>query len=74
MVKRKTIEERMKQTKKKTNRDRLIQALKDNDLDYLCWKLVWYTCDFCDNYDKRNECSSCTKGIELWLDREVSDE
>lgn len=68
------MKESTKQAKKKTNRDKLIQSLKENDFDYLCQKLTCYACEYCDDYDRCNKCSTCSKGMELWLDREVSDE
>ena len=61
--------------KKITNRARLIQALKENNLDDL---EVVISCDCCGYSTALGGCSSyecdCRKGIELWLDQEVSDE
>lgn len=75
MVKRKTIEERMKsKPEKKTNRDKLIQALKDNDIKYLLYKLSCYACEYCDDCEHCNGSEECIKGTEKWLDQEVSDE
>lgn len=74
MVKRKTIEERIKQTKKKTNRDKLIQALKDNNFEFIASVI---DCSICPHWGNFPECvkgNGCQKCIKLWLNQEVSDE
>lgn len=74
MVKRKTIEERLKsKQKKRTNRDKLIQALKENDFEYLPKRLTCYACKFIDDYDNCDK-NLCVDGVKLWLNQEVSDE
>lgn len=75
MVKRKTIEERMKsKPEKKTNRDRLIQALKYNDLEFLCYILECECCIHRQGDSGCIRCNDCKKPVESWLDQEVSDE
>lgn len=74
MVKGKIIEERMEQSKKRTNRDRLIQALKDNDLVFMCNALDCGCCAYdADIFDCAST-AGCREGMERWLDQEVSDE
>lgn len=60
--------------KKITNRDRFIQALKDNDFKYLCTKISCSCCKFCEDIDACRDADCCTEGMELWLNQEVSDE
>lgn len=61
-------------SKKKTNRDRLVQSLKDNDLEFICDMLDCKCCVYDVHIFDCASTAGCKDGMERWLDQEVSDE